>query len=422
MSLGFDSIFNPFHIKMTPVYSLSELNRHIRQTMEDAYPDAIWVSAEIASFNLNSYSGHCYLELVDADGQQAKMKAMIWKKTFEIIRSKFEVRTGISLKSGIRVQFLVKIEFNVQYGLSLIVWDIDPDFTIGEQAKNRALVVKRLGDEGLLEVNKSRFLEAPVQRLAIISSASAAGLQDFMVHLSENEYGYAFQTQLFPAIMQGSETTSSVGKALKEIQMNLSQFQAVVLIRGGGSALDLQAFDEYELAASLAQFPLPVFSGIGHQRDETVCDLVAHTRFKTPTAVADWLIANLIQCDQSIFELVQDIAQNISWRLNDFEEAFSKINFSLTKGFYKSFQTAQIQRNSIFMQLNSAFQKAVFQERESFQLIASQISEGNPIRIFEKGFVRVSQKDKVIRRKALANPNETFTLQWIDGTLNLKTE
>lgn len=407
---------------MNPVYSLSELNLHIRQTMEDSYPDALWVSAEVASFIRNSYSGHCYLELVDGLGQQAKMKAMIWKKTFEIIQSKFEIRTGTYLKAGIQVQFLVKIEFNVQYGLSLIIWDVDPDFTLGEQAKKRALVIRRLEELGLLERNKTRKLDSPVQNIAIISSETAAGLQDFLVHISENEFGFSFNHRLFPATMQGNEAVGSIQKALAQIKDHISDFQAVILIRGGGSVTELQVFDEYDLAASLAEFPLPVFSGIGHHRDETVCDLVAHSRFKTPTAVADWLISNLLQCDALVLDLVQKMAQAISWKVIELEESFSKIHFALSRGFSKNIQNSQNQKNSILTKVNAAFHKAVFSERERFQNVNSKITEGNPIRIFQKGYARVSQGGKLIRSRAMANSTDNFLIQWIDGTLQVKPD
>lgn len=400
---------------MSTVYSLSELNSHIRQTMEDAYPDPIWVSAEIASFNQNAFSGHCYLELVDADGRQARSKAMIWKKTNEIIRTKFEVKTGQKLQQGLKVQVLVKVEFNIQYGLSLIVWDIDPDYTLGELAKKRALVVKRLQENGLDQLNKSLKLEGPIQRVAIISSPTAAGYQDFITHLSENDYGFAFHFELFPALMQGVEAIPSIIQAFEQVKLKMNAFQVVAFIRGGGSTTDLQIFDEYAVAEAVARCPLPVFSGIGHQRDESVSDLVANSSFKTPTAVADWLISALIQYDFQATEQIRFISQTLSFRLNELANGFESVHFQLSRRFFQKTQSAQTDSQKVFSKLNSSFQKAIFGQKEQFQHLEAQIDLGNPLTILKKGFARVSQSGKWIKQKSDFDSKSPTQIQWMDG-------
>lgn len=404
----------------SPVYSLAELNRHIRETIEDGYPDAIWVSAEIAAFNRNSFSGHCYLDLVDAQGEQAKIKAMIWKKTFDLLASKFEYRTSSSLRQGIKVQFLVKVEFNIQYGLSLIIWDVDPDYTLGEIARQRALTIKKLEDEGLLQRNKGLSPEFPILKIAIISSPTAAGYQDFVHHLETNPYGFVFHHQLFPAIMQGNDAIVSIEKSLKEITSNKSDFQAIIIIRGGGSTSDLQVFDSYELATLLAKASLPVLSGIGHQRDESVCDLVAWQSFKTPTAVADWLIEQGLQCDYSVRLLAQEIAQKIAFQFDSYLQNFQQCLLSHSRLAQRKCESENLLLLKLTAKTAHLAQKKWFTNSHELEKLETTIKEFNPLRILEKGYARVSQDGKWIKSKTEFLPENEVRIQWKDGQINIK--
>lgn len=399
----------------SPVYSLAALNRHIRETLEDAYPDAIWVSAEIAAFNRNSFSGHCYLDLVDTMGEPAKSKAMIWKKTYDLLASKFEYRTGASLRQGIRVQFLVKVEFNVQYGLSLIIWDVDPDYSLGELARQRALTIKKLEDEGLLQRNKGLTPGFPLQRLAIISSPTAAGYQDFVHHLENNPYGFTYQIQLFGAVMQGNEVVLSIERALKEVEEHANDFQAIIIIRGGGSTTDLQVFDAYELAVKLANAPIPVLSGIGHQRDESVCDLVAWKSFKTPTAVADWLIEKSLECDNVVRQLAQDISQNLAFQINYYENNYRQTLIHISRLGQKKWEAENLLQHKLLAKTTQLVQKKWFSISGGLEKMENTIREMNPLRILEKGYARVSQEGKWVKQKKDLFPQKEIRIQWTDG-------
>lgn len=404
-----------------PVYSLHDLNQHIRATVEDTYPEAIWVRAEIAGFNLNTFSGHCYLELSDGQGQQAKAKAMIWKKTYEVLQSKFRIQTGIQLEKGLRVQLLVKVEFNVQYGMSLVVWDIDASYTMGDLAIRKAEVVNRLKKDGIADQNKQTRLPFPSQRIAVISSPTAAGLEDFQQHILQNEYGFAYSLTLFPAQMQGKDAGVSIASAFDEIRKQKAAFDLVVLIRGGGSSLDLQIFDEYETAAAICECPLPVFTGIGHERDESVCDLVAHSHFKTPTAVAHHLIDLFLEADSQVLDLVQTMAQNMSWMVRKQEQEFENASFRIYRKIGDHIQKEKQLFQSILHQTIRVSSQQVYRNETELDSIEKHIRMVNPENILRLGYTRIFQNGKRKKLKSEINEQVPVTIQFQDGTLLTKT-
>lgn len=271
-------------------YGLYEFNALIRDRLEDAFPETYWVRAEIAECKPNS-SGHCYLELIEkgsGDRLTARMRAVIWANVWFPLSLQFEQATGSPLMAGQKILAEVSVGFHELYGLSLTITDIDPEYTLGEWALRRREILRRLEEDGVLEMN--RELPEPLlpQRLAVISSEKAAGYEDFVHQLSSG--GYAFYLKLFPAIVQGNQAEESILAALDKILEHVDLFDMVVLIRGGGASADLSCFDSYELCSALAQFPLPVLVGVGHERDKSVADVVAHVSVKTPTAAAAWLI------------------------------------------------------------------------------------------------------------------------------------
>lgn len=274
-------------------FTLYELNAQIKNVLKQGLQGTFWVTAEITEIQLNR-SGHCYLQLADKreDNDQiiATARATIWAFVFQTLRPYFETTTGQQLAKGMRVMLNVEVIFHELYGLSLNVKDIDPVYTLGDLERRRLEILKRLENEGMIDMNKR--LEFPIlpKNIAVISSPTAAGLGDFMNQLENNIYGYSFHVKLFPAIMQGDKTVESVIAALDRIYEYDGLFDVVVLIRGGGSQTDLACFDSYDLAVNIAQFPLPVIAGIGHERDETIADRVAYMRVKTPTAAAVFLI------------------------------------------------------------------------------------------------------------------------------------
>ena len=282
-------------------YSLYELNNIIKSAIGYALPDTYWVVAEIADIKLNQ-KGHCYLELVEKEDSKiiAQVKANIWAYEYRKLSLKFQAVTNESLRPGMKVLLLVAVTFHEVYGLSLNVKDIDPSYTMGEMALKKREVIERLTKEGLMELNKSLSLPIVPQRIAVISSPTAAGYGDFFDHLDNNPYGYKFIHILFPALMQGAEAEQSIISALRKVRQKRDLFDVLVIIRGGGSVIDLNCFDSYNLASQVAQLPLPVITGIGHEKDDTVVDMTAHTKMKTPTAVAEFLISGLRSFEENV--------------------------------------------------------------------------------------------------------------------------
>ncbi len=316
---------------MEPHFSLSELNRMVRDSLQEALPDAYWVMAETHDVRVNPSSGHCYLELVEKNEKtgavDAKARAYIWKNTFPLLKLYFEQTTGQPFVSGLKVLVKVAIDFHEVYGYGLSIYDIDPVYTLGDRQRRRQEIIRQLEEEGVLTLNKELEFPKLPQRIAIISSPSAAGYEDFTDHLQNNSSQFIFYPRLFPAVMQGEQTERSIIAALDAIYANKEQFDAVVIVRGGGASSDLSSFDSYLLATHCAQFPLPIITGIGHERDDTVLDVVAFYRAKTPTAVADFLI----ECMNETYEELMAVQQ----RLADLGvEMITEAQLNLQKLFY----------------------------------------------------------------------------------------
>ncbi|HAA16033.1 MAG TPA: exodeoxyribonuclease VII large subunit, partial [Cytophagales bacterium] len=301
----------------TPL-TLAELNTKVKSTLEEQLEPSYWVIAEIGSMQV-AQRGHAYLELVEKQDEQitAKLRANIWAYTYRVVSGWFQSVTGSPLQAGLKVLVHGVVTYHEVYGLSLNIKDIDPNFTLGERARQRMEVLQKLEADGVLEMNQELALPLVPQRIAVVSSATAAGYEDFMEQITHNGYGYRVHTQLFRAVMQGDQATESIIGALHEVHNAPRPFDAVVIIRGGGSQLDLDCFDTYELAATVAQFPLPVITGIGHERDETIVDMVAHTRMKTPTAVAEFLIQGLRAFEENVLLLEERLQQYTQRYVNE---------------------------------------------------------------------------------------------------------
>ena len=272
--------------------SLSQLNAKIRESIEMSFSNEIWLVAEIAEMRIAG-AGHCYMDLVEKNGDRtlARMRANIWKFQYERIASDFFKATGNTLQRGLKVLLSVSVSFHEQYGVSLVVKNIDPNYSIGDLERRKKEIVKELVNQNLINKNAKLELELVPKRIAIISSETAAGYGDFINQLTNNSNGYFFETKLFHSTMQGESVASSVMQSL--LKISDQNFDCVVLIRGGGASLDLAGFDNFELGKAIANFTIPVLTGIGHERDETIPDLVAHTKLKTPTAVAEFLIEKM---------------------------------------------------------------------------------------------------------------------------------
>lgn len=270
---------------------LYELQSELKSGVEGLFPVKVWVRAEISAMKVRS-GGHCYLELSQSrDGVLvAKVSAIIWASKFRILNPYFNSVTGKELSEGLTILAAVQVSYSQLYGFSLIIDDIDPEYSLGEGEALRQQTIARLHEEGLMDLQKGLEPVSLPRRFAVISSPEAAGYRDFMKHLHENEYGFVFETELFPALMQGSSCPVSIMEALDAINERDTEFDAVLILRGGGAKLDLACYDDYLMCSAIAQFPLPVFTAVGHDQDYHVCDMVAFSSLKTPTAMADEIV------------------------------------------------------------------------------------------------------------------------------------
>ena len=355
--------------------TLLQLQERIREGIEEAVPPVVWITAEIGELKMHS-SGHCYLEFVSyrekGHAVAAKARGTIWSSTFRLLKPYFETTAGVALASGLNVLVKVQVSFSPIYGLSLNVLDIDPSFTVGELELKRQQTIARLKDEGCFDMNSSLQIPSLPRRIAIISSPTAAGYRDFMKQLHGNEGGFRFHTELFSAQMQGEEAPGSIVAALEEIASRESEFDAVAIIRGGGAAMDLVCFDDYTIAVNIAQFPLPVVTGIGHDHDFHIADMVAHTWLKTPTAAADFFVDAFMQQYQFIMHLFQRISLTLAQKIS-------------------------IERQRLLQLHNSMAQSVaalVSRRRQELDILKLRLDAADPSRILAKGFAMVAVDGK----------------------------
>lgn len=294
--------------------TLYALNNMVRCTLNDAMPSRYWVTGELSEVR-ETTAGHCYIELVqrnEATGELvAKARGTIWARTYALLRPYFVEETGQNFVAGLKILVQVSVDFHELYGFALDVCDIEPAFTVGDMERRRRQIIKRLEDEGVIGLNKELPFPMLPQRVAVISSPTAAGYDDFCDQLAANAYGFVFYTHLFPSPMQGAKVEEGIIAALGMIARNLDLWDVVVIIRGGGATSDLSCFDTYDLANNCAQFPLPIITGIGHHRDDTLLDIVAHTRVKTPTAAAELLVHAMAAQAAYIETMRRDIADAV---------------------------------------------------------------------------------------------------------------
>lgn len=327
--------------------SLVDLLSEVRDVLNRSFRDAIWIIAEVNSFNRNNFSGHCYLELVQNEAGKilAKTNATLFAGVANRVIPKFQAVTGSAIQSGMQLMLLVRVVHSPQWGFSLNILDINPDFTLGQHERIKQETIKRLHSDGVWDLNKSFQLPMLLQRIAVISSETAAGLGDFKRQIEQSAVAGLIHLEYFPAIMQGQSTTASVSEALMSVYNRLNEFDAVVIIRGGGSKLDLAAFDEYNLCCYIANFPGPIITGIGHERDESVCDMVANTSLKTPTAVADFLIRRMEQVVLQLFDAEDRLSELLSEKLKEVADHSSLMTRRCNQALLSLEKQAEVQLN-----------------------------------------------------------------------------
>lgn len=401
-----------------PALSLYELNNLVRGVIADTFSQRFWIRAEMSDVRCNQ-NGHCYLEFIEKDSNNktiiAKARGSIWSNVFRMLKAYFESETGQAFASGLKVLVQVSVEFHELYGYSLNVHDIDPSYTLGDQAKNRTLIIKQLEEEGVLDLNKELPLAKIANRIAVISSPTAAGYEDFCNQLTNNKDGFIFYNKLFPAIMQGDRTEQSIIAALDRIYENIDKFDAVVIIRGGGATSDLSSFDSYLLAANCAQFPLPIITGIGHERDDTVLDIVAHTRAKTPTAVAEFLIKHIYE---SVSELI-DIQDSIIFETNKrlIKEA-TILNTLVTKYSYIIKDRTKDQLNKLDIiseKIKNAAIRVLQDQKHILESKEQYIEHNSPENILKKGYTLTLSGKKIIKSKAGVKKGDNIVTRFADG-------
>ena len=376
-------------------YSLKELCDWIQEMVENDLPDRYWVCAEIASMSVR---GHCYMELVEKAENgilAAKVRATCWNNVYNLLSAYFVQETGQSLHVGLQVMLEVSVEFHAVYGLSLNVWNIDPTYTLGDLAKQRQATIQQLTEDGVMDLQKALQIPSLPRRVAVISSADAAGYGDFCDQLKHNRFGFKFHVQLYPAVVQGDTAARSVVQALNSIAALEEEWDVLVIIRGGGASTDMSCFDDYNLASHCAQFPLPIIAGIGHTRDVSVVDMVVHTSVKTPTAAAEWLIERVAEQVERVGSLMlrlQRATQNAVSREKNRLLLYEQQIFNAVRG------------------------KAV-RERGKLDLWMKTIELHSPERIFKMGYSLTMVNGKLVRSQSEVNEADVLETHLHDGVI-----
>ncbi len=403
---------------MNEKLTLTDLQLLIRDSLYIALPEMYWVIAEISEIKENS-AGHCYLELIekhpDESNVRAKIKAIIWSKRYRFIKSLFENTTGESIKEGLKILVKAKVEYHEIYGLSLVITDIDPAFTIGELAVKRQQIIHRLEQEGVITMNKEIDFPYAPQRIAVISSKNAAGYTDFIKQLKGNSFGYTFYTALFESAMQGSDLENDIINALNKIADNSDQFDLVVIIRGGGSQADLSWFDNYNIAYHITQFPLPVITGIGHDKDMSVTDLVANKALKTPTATAEFIIECLSDAENHIYEMWQRIRE-ISVQYTAGATLVLTNHASRLTAAAKSYsQTKKYSVDALLTSLKSKTLNYTNTKNSKLNILEVSLNILNPDNVLKRGYTITSLNGKIIKSKANLKEDDVIDITFSDG-------
>ena len=405
--------------------SLYELNACVRDALQTSLPERYWVRAEVSEARVHS-SGHCYLELIEKEESSgrtiAKARATIWAATFRLLKPWFEQSTGQTLSAGIKILILASPSFHELYGYSLTVHDIDPAYTLGDAARRRAAILQQLRDEGVADMNKELTWPALPQRFAVISSPSAAGYGDFMNQLQNNPYGYKVYTALFTASMQGAQTESSIIEALDRIARHENLFDGVVIIRGGGATSDLNSFDSYPLAANIAQFPLPVITGIGHERDDTVIDLVANTRVKTPTAAAEWIIARLHEADLHVAGLSLALSDEVRNRLQREKQTLQRATADLPRLVERRILNERHRSDLWLEQIKHALRSRLDAERNRLEALEKTVELVSPHSLLQRGYSLTLHHGRVVKSIDDLAPGDTIETLLADGTAVSRVE
>ena len=377
---------------------LFELQHRLKQGVESLFPNRIWVKAEVSAIKARS-GGHCYMELSQSDqkGLIAKSSAIIWSSKYRFIAPYFESVTGTPLKEGLVILVQVQVNYSELYGMSLIIDDINPEFSLGEKEQERQRTIRRLQEEGLMGLQKELELPLLPYRLAVISAEDAAGYRDFMRHIEENPYGFKVDPVLFPALMQGADCPASIISAMDRVAENEGEWDAVLILRGGGSKLDLACYDDYGMAAVIAQYPLPVLTAVGHDQDYHVCDMVAYEFLKTPTALADYIM---------------DIYQLEDERVST---CHTRIRLAASNRLYRE----EAVLDALAARIKGAFALKIAAVASALQVLQARIEAADPRRILDRGYaLAVDESGVVLKGVSGRQTGDKVSVMFSDGTLD----
>ncbi len=423
------------------ILKLSDVNGFVRDLLDAELPDDFWIEAEIAE--MNERGGHCYLTLVEKDEHShtpiARAGARCWRSTWTMVRDHFLHVTGTPMRAGMKVLLLAHAQFHEAYGFSWIITDIDPTYTLGDLARRRKEIIARLKAEGVIDLNKQLELSPFAQRIAVVSSETAAGYGDFVRQLHDNQHHFAFITKLFPAIMQGEQVETSIIRALTAICENDDDYDAVVIIRGGGSTADLSGFDTLRLAEHVANFPLPVITGIGHDRDESVLDIIAHSSVKTPTAAAELLIGNLLhtagiiaEAEQTVVRCVQQRIEHEQLRMTHLVSTLPHIVRSMLQAHNNRLDrmttrmATAIPRHlysqsehltELNTRMSSTLRQHMQQQHHHLDMLAQQLQALDPQRLLNRGYSITTHNGHAVKDSTLLQHGDIILTRTAKGTI-----
>ena len=421
--------------------TLFELNSLVRQVIEGTLSQEYWVEAEVSECRENK--GHCYLELIQKDERSAtpiaRASARCWASKWNVIRPYFERTTGQRLHAGMKVLLKVYAQFHEAYGFAWIVTDIDPNYTLGDMARKRQEIIRQLKEEGIFDMQKELYLPLFCQRIAVISSQTAAGYGDFVNQLASNDFHLQFTTRLFPAVMQGDQIETSVIKALDAIYQQVDDFDCVVIIRGGGAVADMSGFDTLALAENVAQFPLPIITGIGHDRDESILDMVSFLRVKTPTAAAAFLISHLKEVLDAVNDAQDRITGHAKQKLSVLKAQLSAMAEVLPRVFstirtrqearldslYSRFVNHAQQRtlnfrlsiDSLATRLPILLEHRMMKEKHQLQLLEEKAKSLDPALLLRRGYSMTMKDGRIVRDATQLQAGDEIETRLEKGTI-----
>ena len=399
--------------------TLRELQRRVKAALEGQFALPVWVNAEISEIKVN-YSGHCYLELVEKGGDNgvptAQARAVVWRSHYPRISGYFEAETGQPLAAGIKILAKVLVSYHELYGFSLQITDIDPSYTLGDMERQRQQTIAQLQQDGVWEMNREVPMPAVVQRIAIVSSVNAAGYQDFCKELDKSPY--RFRLTLFDAFMQGEAAEESIVEALCAVADRAEDFDAVVLIRGGGSRSDLNCFNAYRLCAHVAQFPLPILTGIGHDKDTSVADMVAHTALKTPTAVAGWLVERMAGIEGWLDSAALQLHDTTAAAMHASEVRLERLSGELRRLSGELLTLQSLRLEHLAGVLPEAARDFLARQTTRLENAAELIAGRSPERILRLGFAVVRSGGRAVTSVRAVAAGEPIEVEVADGKIS----